>query len=96
MDHSGVPPSLWAKAIATACFNQNRTMIVKRTGKTAYKMINKPKPKCKFDVPAIGEHEVSRTSRTYVYIDDMLAKSEKSINHIEHLKQSLDILKNTR
>ncbi|KAJ9544269.1 hypothetical protein OSB04_023976 [Centaurea solstitialis] len=44
MDHSGVPPSLWAKAIATACFNQNRTMIVKRTGKTAYKMINKPKP----------------------------------------------------
>ena len=28
-----------------------------------------------------------------VYIDDMLVKSEKSIDHIDHLKQSFDILR---
>ncbi|KAJ9544368.1 hypothetical protein OSB04_024075 [Centaurea solstitialis] len=33
--HSGVPPSLWAEAVSTACYTQNRTLIVKRTGKTA-------------------------------------------------------------
>ena len=27
-----------------------------------------------------------------VYIDDMLVKSEKSVDHIDHLKQSFDIL----
>ncbi|KAJ9556920.1 hypothetical protein OSB04_011534 [Centaurea solstitialis] len=37
--HSGVPPSLWAEA--------NRTLIVKRTGKTAYEMVNKRKPNIK-------------------------------------------------
>ncbi|KAJ9566218.1 LOW QUALITY PROTEIN: hypothetical protein OSB04_002184 [Centaurea solstitialis] len=30
MAHSAVPPSFWAEAIATACFTQNRTTIVKR------------------------------------------------------------------
>ncbi|KAJ9536444.1 hypothetical protein OSB04_un000379 [Centaurea solstitialis] len=38
--HSGVPPSLWAEA--------NRALIVKRTGKTAYEMVNKRKPNIKF------------------------------------------------
>ncbi|KAJ9545266.1 hypothetical protein OSB04_024973 [Centaurea solstitialis] len=36
MAHSGVPQSFWAKAVSTACYTQNRTLIVKRTGKTAY------------------------------------------------------------
>ncbi|KAJ9565812.1 LOW QUALITY PROTEIN: hypothetical protein OSB04_001778 [Centaurea solstitialis] len=44
MAHSGVPKSFWAEAIATACYTQNRTLIVKRTGKTAYEMIEKRKP----------------------------------------------------
>ncbi|KAJ9566126.1 hypothetical protein OSB04_002092 [Centaurea solstitialis] len=48
MAHSGVPPSLWAEAVSTACFTQNRTLIVKRTGKTAYEMVNKRKPNIKF------------------------------------------------
>ncbi|KAJ9538659.1 hypothetical protein OSB04_031392 [Centaurea solstitialis] len=46
--HSGVPLSLWAEAVSTACYTQNRTLIVKRTGKTAYKMVNKRKPNIKF------------------------------------------------
>ncbi|KAJ9546922.1 hypothetical protein OSB04_019465 [Centaurea solstitialis] len=46
--HSGVPPSLWAEAVSTACYTQNRTLIIKRTGKTAYEMVNKRKPNIKF------------------------------------------------
>ncbi|KAJ9552446.1 hypothetical protein OSB04_016491 [Centaurea solstitialis] len=46
--HSGVPPSPWAEAVSTACYTQNRTLIVKRTGKTAYEMVNKRKPNIKF------------------------------------------------
>ncbi|KAJ9562965.1 hypothetical protein OSB04_008125 [Centaurea solstitialis] len=46
--HSSVPPSLWAEALSTACYTQNRTLIVKRTGKTAYEMVNKRKPNIKF------------------------------------------------
>ncbi|KAJ9544468.1 hypothetical protein OSB04_024175 [Centaurea solstitialis] len=44
MAHSGVPQSIWAEAISIACFTQNQTLIVKRTGKTAYEMIEQCKP----------------------------------------------------
>ncbi|KAJ9542504.1 hypothetical protein OSB04_029010 [Centaurea solstitialis] len=44
MAHSGVPQSFWAEAVSTACFMQNQTLIVKRTGKTAYVMIEHRKP----------------------------------------------------
>nr|GFA50603.1 retrovirus-related Pol polyprotein from transposon TNT 1-94 [Tanacetum cinerariifolium] len=39
---------LWAKAIATACFTQNRSIIHKRFDKTPYELINKRKPSIKF------------------------------------------------
>nr|GFC34096.1 retrovirus-related Pol polyprotein from transposon TNT 1-94 [Tanacetum cinerariifolium] len=43
------PPSfLWAEAIATACFTQNRSIIHKRFDKTPYELINKRKPNIKF------------------------------------------------
>ncbi|KAJ9557380.1 hypothetical protein OSB04_011994 [Centaurea solstitialis] len=48
MAHSAVPPSFWAEAIATACFTQNRTIIVKRVGKTADEIINGRKPNIDF------------------------------------------------
>ncbi|KAJ9542932.1 hypothetical protein OSB04_029438 [Centaurea solstitialis] len=44
MAHSGVPQAFWAEVVFTACFTQNRTLIVKRTGKTAYEMIEQRKP----------------------------------------------------
>nr|GEX00999.1 Gag-Pol polyprotein [Tanacetum cinerariifolium] len=37
---SSAPLFLWAKAIATACFTQNRSIIYHRFNKTAYKLIN--------------------------------------------------------
>nr|GEU74357.1 retrovirus-related Pol polyprotein from transposon TNT 1-94 [Tanacetum cinerariifolium] len=45
---ANLPSFLWAKAIATACFIQNRLIIHKRFDKTPYELINKIKPNIKF------------------------------------------------
>nr|GFA15802.1 retrovirus-related Pol polyprotein from transposon TNT 1-94 [Tanacetum cinerariifolium] len=39
---------LWAEAIATACFTQNRSIIHRRFNKTTYKLINGKKPNISF------------------------------------------------
>nr|GEY61917.1 retrovirus-related Pol polyprotein from transposon TNT 1-94 [Tanacetum cinerariifolium] len=39
---------LWAEAIATACFTQNRSIIHRRFNKTPYKLINDRKPNISF------------------------------------------------
>nr|GEZ11907.1 retrovirus-related Pol polyprotein from transposon TNT 1-94 [Tanacetum cinerariifolium] len=43
-----VPLFFWAKAIATACFTQNRSLIIPRHEKTPYHIINDQKPLVKF------------------------------------------------
>nr|GFA43597.1 hypothetical protein [Tanacetum cinerariifolium] len=43
-----LPSFLWAEAIATACFTQNRSIIYKHFDKTPYELINKRKPNIKF------------------------------------------------
>nr|GFB27659.1 retrovirus-related Pol polyprotein from transposon TNT 1-94 [Tanacetum cinerariifolium] len=45
---ANLPSFLWAEAIATACFTQNRSFIHKHFGKTPYELINKRKPNIKF------------------------------------------------
>nr|GFB19629.1 hypothetical protein [Tanacetum cinerariifolium] len=45
---ANLPSFLWAEAIATACFTQNRSIIQKRFDKTPYELINKRKPNIKF------------------------------------------------
>nr|GFA29961.1 integrase, catalytic region, zinc finger, CCHC-type, peptidase aspartic, catalytic [Tanacetum cinerariifolium] len=47
---ANLPLFLWAEAIATACFTQNRSIIHKRFDKTPYELINKRKPNIKFFV----------------------------------------------
>nr|GFA62968.1 retrovirus-related Pol polyprotein from transposon TNT 1-94 [Tanacetum cinerariifolium] len=42
------PLFLWAEAIATTCFIQNRSTIHKRFDKTPYELMNKRKPNIKF------------------------------------------------
>ncbi|KAJ9542561.1 LOW QUALITY PROTEIN: hypothetical protein OSB04_029067 [Centaurea solstitialis] len=49
MAYSGIPQSFWAEAVSTACFMQNRTLIVKQMGKTAYEMIEIVKRKPNID-----------------------------------------------
>nr|GFC04912.1 retrovirus-related Pol polyprotein from transposon TNT 1-94 [Tanacetum cinerariifolium] len=45
---SCAPLFLWAKAIATACFTQNRSIIHRRFNKTPYELINGRKPDISF------------------------------------------------
>ncbi|GJT14463.1 retrovirus-related pol polyprotein from transposon TNT 1-94 [Tanacetum coccineum] len=44
---SKLPLSFWAEAVATACYTQNRTIIISAHGKTAYHIINDRKPSIK-------------------------------------------------
>nr|GEX90385.1 hypothetical protein [Tanacetum cinerariifolium] len=43
-----VPMFFWAEAIATACFTQNRSLVIPRHEKTPYHIINDRKPFVKF------------------------------------------------
>nr|GEZ87981.1 hypothetical protein [Tanacetum cinerariifolium] len=43
-----VPLFFWAEAIATACFTQNRSLVIPRHDKTPYHIINDRKPSVKF------------------------------------------------
>nr|GFD34502.1 retrovirus-related Pol polyprotein from transposon TNT 1-94 [Tanacetum cinerariifolium] len=45
---SHAPLFLWAEAIATACFTQNRSIIHRRFNKTPYELINGRKPDISF------------------------------------------------
>nr|GFC52136.1 retrovirus-related Pol polyprotein from transposon TNT 1-94 [Tanacetum cinerariifolium] len=45
---SRAPLFLWAEAIATACFTQNRSIIHRRFNKTPYELINGQKPDISF------------------------------------------------
>nr|GFC28335.1 hypothetical protein [Tanacetum cinerariifolium] len=45
---ANLPSFLWAEAIATACFTQNRSIIHKHFDKTPYELMNKRKPNIKF------------------------------------------------
>nr|GEW04833.1 hypothetical protein [Tanacetum cinerariifolium] len=45
---ANLPLFLWAEAIATTCFTQNRSITHKRFDKTPYELINKRKPNIKF------------------------------------------------
>nr|GFA75165.1 putative ribonuclease H-like domain-containing protein [Tanacetum cinerariifolium] len=45
---ANLPSFLWAEAIRTACFTQNRSIIHKCFDKTPYELINKRKPNIKF------------------------------------------------
>ncbi|GJZ84460.1 retrovirus-related pol polyprotein from transposon TNT 1-94 [Tanacetum coccineum] len=42
-----LPLSFWAEAVATACYTQNRSIIISTHGKTAYHIINDRKPSIK-------------------------------------------------
>nr|GFB74953.1 hypothetical protein [Tanacetum cinerariifolium] len=45
---ANVPLFFWAEAIATACFTQNRSLVIPRHEKTPYHIINDRKPSVKF------------------------------------------------
>ncbi|KAI3664951.1 hypothetical protein L6452_43565 [Arctium lappa] len=46
--YSGLPLSLWAEAISTACYTQNRSILHRRFNKTPYELMNGIKPNIKY------------------------------------------------
>ncbi|MCQ7012945.1 hypothetical protein M9Y11_19130, partial [Clostridioides difficile] len=48
---SKLPVTFWAEAVNTACFVQNRTLVVKSQTKTPYELLNKRKPLISFLKP---------------------------------------------
>ena len=44
LNESGLPKNLWAEAVATACYTQNRYVYLKRHKKTAYEVLRNRKP----------------------------------------------------
>ncbi|GJY26322.1 retrovirus-related pol polyprotein from transposon TNT 1-94 [Tanacetum coccineum] len=47
LSSSKLPLSFWAEVVATACYTQNRSIIISTNGKTAYHIINDRKPSIK-------------------------------------------------
>jgi transposase InsO family protein len=48
LNASGLPTNFWAEAISTACFTQNRSLVVKRHEKTPYHILHGRKPNIKY------------------------------------------------
>nr|GEV44990.1 uncharacterized mitochondrial protein AtMg00810-like [Tanacetum cinerariifolium] len=71
----------WAKAIATTCFTQNRSLVIPRHEKTPYHIINDRKPSVKF-------FHIS-CSLCYIVRDgENLDKMKKKIMELEHYSLS--------
>nr|GFA06594.1 uncharacterized mitochondrial protein AtMg00810-like [Tanacetum cinerariifolium] len=62
-----VPLFFWAEAIATACFTQNRSLVITRHEKTPYHIINDRKPSEKGDACIfVGYSTQSRAYRVFI------------------------------
>ncbi|KAJ9545061.1 hypothetical protein OSB04_024768 [Centaurea solstitialis] len=48
LNASGLPLTFWAEAVSTACYTQNRCLVVKRFGKTPYHLMYNTCPNIKF------------------------------------------------
>ncbi|KAJ9544570.1 hypothetical protein OSB04_024277 [Centaurea solstitialis] len=48
LNASGLPLTFWAKAVSTACYTQNRSLVVKRFEKTPYQLLYNRRPNIKF------------------------------------------------
>ncbi|KAI3681231.1 hypothetical protein L6452_36018 [Arctium lappa] len=48
LSHSNLPLFLWAEAVSTACYTQNRSMVHRRFKKTPYALINNRTPTIKY------------------------------------------------
>nr|GEW41375.1 uncharacterized mitochondrial protein AtMg00810-like [Tanacetum cinerariifolium] len=81
---SKVPLFFWAEAIATACFTQNRSLVIPRHEKTPYHIINDRKPSVKF-FHIFGS--LCYIVRDGEYLDKMKEKSNACI-FVGHSTQS--------
>ncbi|GKF48964.1 retrovirus-related pol polyprotein from transposon TNT 1-94, partial [Tanacetum coccineum] len=62
--YAKAPLFLWAEAVATACYTQNRSMIRRRHGKTPYENLGKLQPKADIGI-FIGYAPTKKAFRIY-------------------------------
>src|SRR5581483_6148088 len=48
LNASGLSLTFWAEAVSTACYTQNRSLVVKRFEKTPYQLLHNKRPNIKF------------------------------------------------
>nr|GEW30630.1 copia protein [Tanacetum cinerariifolium] len=92
---ANLPSFLWAEAIATACFTQNRSIIHKRFDKTPYELINKRKLNIKFfhvfgckcyllnDYEDVGKLKAKGDIRVFVGYSKDLEPGLSNLNEME-------------
>nr|GEZ06246.1 hypothetical protein [Tanacetum cinerariifolium] len=97
-----LPLFLWAEAIATACFTQNRSIIRKRFDKTPYELMNKRIPNIKFfrvfgcrcyllnDYEDVGKLKSKGDIRVFVGYSKDSAALEFTTNELESSSSSLN------
>ncbi|GJU99284.1 retrovirus-related pol polyprotein from transposon TNT 1-94 [Tanacetum coccineum] len=85
---SKLPLSFWAEAVATACYTQNRSIIISTHGKTDYHIINDRKPSIKH-LHIFGC--ICYITRDGENLDKMKEKGECHVYHGGYSTQSKDI-----
>nr|GEV26574.1 hypothetical protein [Tanacetum cinerariifolium] len=104
---ANLPLFLWAEAIATTCFTQNRLIIHKRFDKTLYELMNKRKPNIKFfrvfgcrcyllnDYEDIGKLKAKRDIRVFVRYSKEFAAFRIYNKRTCKIHESVNIMKSS-
>nr|GFA95639.1 hypothetical protein [Tanacetum cinerariifolium] len=102
-----LPSFLWAEAIATPCFTQNRSIIHKRFDKTPYELMNKRKPNIKFfcvfrcrcyllnDFEHVGKLKAKRDIRVFVGYSKESAAFRIYNKRTHKIHESVNIMKSS-
>ncbi|GJX80539.1 retrovirus-related pol polyprotein from transposon TNT 1-94 [Tanacetum coccineum] len=94
---SKLPLSFWAEAVATACYTQNRSIIISTHGKTAYHIINDRKPSIKhLHIFAKGyaqeegiDFEESFAPVAHLEAEEVFGCSARRVRDLDHPEKSL-------
>ncbi|XP_071728341.1 uncharacterized protein [Rutidosis leptorrhynchoides] len=91
--YSKLPPSLWAEAVNTACFTQNRSIINRRFDKTPYELLFNRRPNVKYfrifgcvcyvlnDEDNLGKFDVCGDEAIFIsYSQDRVAYHTRSLD----------------
>nr|GEY56005.1 hypothetical protein [Tanacetum cinerariifolium] len=79
-----VPLFFWAEAIATACFTQNRSLVIPRHEKTPYHIINDRKPSVKFFYIFCFVYYIVRDGENL----DKMKEKEPTVTSSENINQA--------
>ncbi|KAJ9535349.1 LOW QUALITY PROTEIN: hypothetical protein OSB04_un001540 [Centaurea solstitialis] len=88
---SKLPITFWAEAVNTACYVQNRTLVVKSQGKTPYEIFKKKKPFIGFFKP-FGYPCTILNTKSHLVKFDSKSKEGFLVGYATQCKESLILL----